>query len=142
MGLGLGLLGAAASFAQSAERGRVEIPSKFSARVEVVRTEVERAQGLAGRRELRPDEGMLFVYERPSRPTFWMRGMVIPIDILWVRDGRVVGMVRWALPPQPGGAVATFQPPVPVDAVLEVAAGTVDRTGIAAGDPVVVQLGR
>lgn len=45
----------------------------------VMRTEME--QGLMERRELGRDDGMLFVYLRPQRLTFWMRNTPLPLDI-------------------------------------------------------------
>jgi uncharacterized protein len=41
----------------------------------------EMEQGLMGRRDLKPDEGMLFVYERPQKMSFWMRNTPTPLDI-------------------------------------------------------------
>jgi uncharacterized protein len=45
----------------------------------VMRTEME--HGLMDRRDLGRDDGMLFVYLRPQRMTFWMRNTPLPLDI-------------------------------------------------------------
>jgi uncharacterized membrane protein (UPF0127 family) len=41
----------------------------------------EMERGLMERRDLGPDEGMLFIYERPQRMSFWMRNTPTPLDI-------------------------------------------------------------
>lgn len=41
----------------------------------------EMQHGLMGRLELAPDAGMLFVYLRPQRMSFWMRNTPLPLDI-------------------------------------------------------------
>lgn len=56
----------------------------------IARTSEERAKGLSGRDILCEDCAMLFVFEKPGRYGFWMKGMRFPLDILWIRNGRVV----------------------------------------------------
>lgn len=114
--------------------------NRVAVTVEVARTETEKVQGLSGRDRLAPDRGMLFVYEAPARPLIWMRGMRFPLDILWIRDGRVVDLVRGAKAPAPGEAPQEFAPCEDIQYVLEVAAGFVDRHGIAVGDQVETRL--
>lgn len=41
----------------------------------------EMERGLMERRDLGPDDGMLFVYERPQQMSFWMRNTPTPLDI-------------------------------------------------------------
>jgi uncharacterized membrane protein (UPF0127 family) len=109
--------------------------------VEVARIETEKVRGLSGRDRLAPARGMLFVFEAPARPLIWMQGMRFPLDILWIRDGRVVDFVRGAQAPGPGEAPQEFAPRQDIQYVLEVAAGFVDRHGIAVGDQVETRLG-
>ena len=58
--------------------------------VEVSDTPAKRQQGLSDRPRLKPGWGMLFVFERSGRHDFWMKDMNFPIDILWLRNSRVV----------------------------------------------------
>lgn len=105
-------------------------------RVTVADTHESRARGLAGVTTLADDEGMLFVPDGPSRMGIWMRGMVIPIDIVWIADGRVVHVVQGAKPDEPPHR--TYEPPVPVDHVLEGAAGMAARVGLRVGAEVTI----
>ncbi len=47
--------------------------------VAVLPTEME--HGLMGRRDLGPDQGMIFVYQQPQVMTFWMHDTPTPLDI-------------------------------------------------------------
>lgn len=128
--------------AEVAEAAQVRIGDRAVVTVEVAHTETEKVRGLSGRDGLAPGGGMLFVYQAPARPLIWMRGMRFPLDILWIRDGRVVDFVKGAKPPAPGDLPEIFSPPQAVQYVLEVPAGFVDRYGIALDDPVHVNLDR
>jgi uncharacterized protein len=79
----------------SVRGGRLSVPF----RVEVARTEAERNQGLMYRKHLASDAGMLFIFERPSPLTFWMKNTLIPLDMIFIGgDRRVVGIVENAEP--------------------------------------------
>ena len=48
-------------------------------------------RGLMYRRQLGPDEGMLFVYPREAPYFFWMKDTYVPLSIAFVRaDGRII----------------------------------------------------
>ena len=53
-------------------------------KVDLAFTPTEQAQGLSGRKNLASDEGMLFVFNKPDRYSFWMKDMNFPIDIIWL----------------------------------------------------------
>lgn len=60
----------------------------------VADTSEERRQGLRGVEEL-PVDGMLFVWDSPSMPTFGMRDTSIPLDLWWFApDGTLIGMTE------------------------------------------------
>jgi uncharacterized membrane protein (UPF0127 family) len=111
-------------------------------RAEVAETDAERITGLAGRRSLSDDEGMLFPFPAPGRPAFWMKGMLIPIDFVWIARGRVTEVTADVPPPAGGttdGQLKLYRPRQPVDAVLEVKAGWARRHGAERGDRVAVR---
>jgi uncharacterized membrane protein (UPF0127 family) len=90
------------------------------------------AQGLSGRDSLPPNTGMLFVFDPPRAESFWMHRMRFSIDIIWIRDGKVVGIDADA--PLPSGLTTpTFASPGTVSYVFEVPAGTAARDGITIG---------
>ncbi len=104
-------------------------------KVELAETVSQQTRGLGGREFLLPNHGMLFVYSDYQLPGFWMKGMLFPLDIIWLRDNKVVGWEK-------NIAVATttnlqiYYPPEPVNYVLEVPAGLVDNLGLKVGSEV------
>lgn len=56
--------------------------------VSVADTTASQERGLGGVNKLGDNEGMLFVFSAPSRTGFWMKDMLIPIDIIWFDANR------------------------------------------------------
>ncbi len=108
-------------------------------RVDVADTPAGQAKGLGGRKHLAADEGMLFVYADKRRHGFWMKGMFIPIDMIWLDNRSVVHIEHEVPPPKPGTddrALPTYRPPEPGNFVLEIAAGRAREISLKVGDRV------
>jgi uncharacterized membrane protein (UPF0127 family) len=98
----------------------------------VAATDTARERGLAEVRRLAPDAGMAFLFARPSRPVFWMKGAFIPLSIaFWRRDGRIVGLR--AMPTCHADPCPTYRAPSAVVGALEVNRGFFGRHGIGIG---------
>jgi uncharacterized membrane protein (UPF0127 family) len=109
----------------------------ISLTLEYVLTEAARERGLGGRASVPEGYGMLFIFSHDDRYGFWMKDMLVPIDIYWLNDkGQVVSMVR---------DVATstypdvFYPSEPARYVLETVAGFGARHQIATGTSLLLQ---
>ena len=99
----------------------------------------EQEKGLSGRSSLGEDEGMLFAYSKPEVPTFWMKGMQFPIDIIWIKDGKVVGFEEKVQDPGDyylENSLPRYRPDSEVDRVLEVKSGWIKEHGVKKGDEV------
>ena len=105
---------------------------KVTVQAEAVRTPERLFLGLSYRQELPEGRGMLFFMPETEVQIFCMRGMLIPLDLIWISDGRVAGLTRNVPPTFPGNLTS----PAPVSHVLEVPGGFADRHGIKAGDRV------
>ena len=108
-------------------------------RVDVADSPAGQAKGLGGRKHLAADEGMLFVYADKRRHGFWMKGMFIPIDMIWLDNRSVVHIEHEVPPPKPGTddrALPTYRPPEPGNFVLEIAAGRAREISLKVGDRV------
>ena len=71
-----------------------------------------------------------------------MKDMLIPIDIIWIHNGKVVGFAE-NVQPEPGVPtmkLAKYSPQSPVEYVLEVRAGTARRINLSVGDAVSIRL--
>jgi len=90
--------------------------------LELAHTPAEQRVGLGGRDSLAWNRGMLFLYDEPSFPSFWMRGMRFDIDIVWLRGDRIVD-ISHGVQHVPGGNGPTVRPRELTDQVLEVPAG-------------------
>ena len=66
--------------------------------LEVARTPLQQQIGLMQRPALPPLRGMWFPFDRPRPLSFWMFNTLAPLDMIFVRDGRVLDLVR-SVPP-------------------------------------------
>ena len=101
--------------------------------VELARSPEEQRQGLSFRAPLQPDEGMLFVYDVPQEQQFWMFGMTFPLDMVFLRDQKVVYIAENVPPPTGIAPPAIVRSPADADMVLELSAGTAERIGMDIG---------
>jgi uncharacterized protein len=106
-------------------------PHRF--RVELAESPSQRMQGLQGRQTLDAKAGMLFLFDTPTVATMWMKNTYIPLDMLFLDSvGSIAAIAENARPM----SLQSIRPPEPVEAVLELNAGTVARLGIKLGDRV------
>ena len=111
------------------------LPNGEVIQAELAITFSERQRGLMGRRELADNRGMLFLFERPGRLTFWMSGVLIPLDLVWLdSDRRIVGVSEWTPVCGSGSDCRLFDGGAEARFVLELAAGMVEANGLAIGD--------
>ncbi len=110
------------------------ISGRTTVTVELAQTGPEKGRGLSNRPTLAEGNGMAFVYEVPQSIGIWMKDMRFPLDILWIREGRIVKIERAAPPLRSGDPERVYS--AIGDLVLELPAGFADRAGIRLGDSV------
>jgi uncharacterized protein len=100
----------------------------------------KQALGLGKRTNLEKNSGMLFPFNPKQDPSFWMKDMLIPIDIIWISDGNIV-KIDQDVPNLPIGTsddkLADYSAGLPIDYVLEVNAGFCSKNNIKVGDELV-----
>lgn len=109
-------------------------------KVEIADTKEKRSKGLGGRESLASDSGMLFIFDKPDKYPFWMKGLKFPLDFIYIRDDRVVDLIPNVMPPaenQKDVDLPIYLPHQEVDKVLEVLGGTIDKLNIKIGDKVI-----
>ncbi|MDZ4296305.1 MAG: DUF192 domain-containing protein [Patescibacteria group bacterium] len=99
--------------------------------VEVADSPETRSRGLSHRPRLAQDRGILFIFDGPTRPAFWMRAMQFPIDIIWINEAGTVTEITAAV--SPDTYPQRFTPQLPIRYVLEVNAGWAERHGVVPG---------
>ena len=107
-------------------------------RVRVPLTEQASERGLGGVTSLSNRQGMLWYFQPASKPTFWMKGMKIGLDFIWIRQGDILSINEQVPPPSSELDLPIYQPPGVVDNVLEVPAGFAAEHHLQVGDPVVI----
>ena len=129
-------LPACASVAErSAPRaGQVTFPSGRVFFVELAISSEEQARGYMGRREIGPEEGLLFHNQEPAIRRFWMKNCLVPIDMIWLDGEHKVLYIERSAPPCVADPCPSYGPFVPSLHVLEVAGGIAAEAGLAAGD--------
>lgn len=107
--------------------------------LEVARTPEEQAMGLMYRTSLPGDRGMLFSFEPPRPVQFWMRDTLIPLDMVFMRDGEVKAIVANAQPCT-SNPCPTYGPRrEAVNQVIELAGGRAAELGLAVGDRITLR---
>lgn len=94
--------------------------------LETVVTEKEREKGLGERDSLCKTCAMLFVFEKPGRHPFWMKGMRFPIDIVWFLGDKAVFVAENVSPDFSG----ILDPAVIADRVIELPPGAVKSMNV------------
>jgi hypothetical protein len=125
-------------------RLKATLPTKVSVagkplEVTIARTVAEKEKGLSEKPSLCSGCGLLFLFDQPGIYPFWMRKMRFDIDILWIKDDRVVDVTYGAKKPSAEEFEVPkqiYQSQVPIDKVLEVNAGWAAGNGIKVGDEV------
>ncbi len=100
--------------------------------LEVARTPAQQDIGLMFRTDLPADRGMLFPMDPPRVASFWMKDTLIPLDIVFLRNG-VVTKVDANVPVCTADPCESYSSGTPVDQVIELSAGRAAELGIAPG---------
>lgn len=105
LGLVLGLFAACDKAAPAKEGPPKSIADHFDITVggkvvhmQIAITPAESQRGLMDRRDLGPDDGMIFIFDHPQQMSFWMHDTPTPLDIGFFDDG---GMLEEIYPMQP-----------------------------------------
>jgi uncharacterized membrane protein (UPF0127 family) len=97
--------------------------------LEVARTPKQLEIGLMFRRSLAANRGMLFLFNEPLVPNFWMKNTLIPLDIVFLRQG-VIQAILPQIPPCLKDPCPVYNPQVTADQVIELASGRAKKLGL------------
>ena len=99
-------------------------------------------RGLGSYESLPDDRGMLFVFQQSGEYGFWMKDMLISIDIIWISAENQVVHVETAQPEPgvPDDQLTVYRPGAPAVYVLEVRAGLAAEKDLQVGDEAQIEL--
>jgi hypothetical protein len=106
--------------------------------LEVARTPEEQAMGLMYRTSLAADRGMLFPFEPPRPVSFWMKNTLIPLDMVFLRNGEVKAIAA-NVPPCTTTPCPSYGPSTEIDQVIELRGGRAAELGLKVGDRVSIK---
>jgi uncharacterized membrane protein (UPF0127 family) len=106
----------------------------YKLKLEFARTASEKQKGLMHRRRLEVGRGMLFIYDKPLIPSFWMKNTLIPLDMMFIGEDLVIKYIEEKVPPCISDFCPSYSPPMSVQYVLEVPGGYSYLFKIRAGD--------
>ncbi len=109
-------------------------PAPACIQLEVPRSPRQYAWGLMQRPPLGPLRGMWFRFDPPERTSFWMHRTISPLDMIFLREGRILAIEANATP-CPRLPCRSYGPEQPADGVVELDAGEAARLGLVPGSP-------
>ena len=102
--------------------------------VEVVQKMRKLRKGMQFREKLASDSGMLFIFPKSQRHSFWMKDTLIPLDIIWMDQTRKIVHIFHQVLPCKTDPCPMHTPDHPALYVLEVNVGFAATWGIQIGD--------
>lgn len=111
------------------DKGLVNINEALN--IEKVDTEEARKKGLSGREAIADNQGMLFVFDYPSRQCIWMKDMKFDLDIAWLdKNKKVIKLMKDVKPDTYPESFCSED----TNYVLETNSGVMNHLGIQVGD--------
>ena len=99
---------------------------------EIANDEAVRQKGLMDRTSLEQDKGMLFVFDKEDKHSFWMKNTKIPLDVIWMdKEGKIVDIQT--LTPCASDSCPSFVPESNAQFVLEINAGLSKESNLKIG---------
>lgn len=109
--------------------------------LETARTEKEKGIGLAKYTNIPQNFGMLFIFEKPGSYSFWMKNMKFPIDIIFIKNNKIIKIFNNVPTPKSDNEqLSIYTPDQLSDAVLEISAGLSEKYKFKNGDPIKIKL--
>ena len=103
--------------------------------VRIAKSISQKIKGLSGYPALAQNEGMLFIYTNKNIPSFWMKDMNFPIDIIWIDNDKIVDLTK-NISPNSYAKKETFSPKLPIDKALEIEAGSIEKYNLEIGSSI------
>jgi len=109
-------------------------------KVDLAQTDDQRRMGLSGRKSLGDYEGMLFVMDEVGTYAFWMKDMLIPLDIIFIDSKFFIVDIKEDEQPCGSGYCPSIYSDVPFLYVLEVNAGFAKANRVVVGNSMVFNI--
>lgn len=106
--------------------------------VQIADDNEERSRGLMFVSSMEENKGMLFVFDKSERHSFWMKNTLIPLDIIWISEDFEVVHIENAVPCEEEPC-EIYSDNGEARYALEVNSGWAERNGIEVGSEVEIK---
>jgi len=115
--------------------------SNHTFKLEIAKTQQQKEIGLSKKKALEKNAGMLFRFEKTDYYPFWMKNMQFPIDIIFIKNSRIVTIHKDVKPPKGlNENLSIYNSSEPADTVLEINAGLSEKYNFKEGNEVKLSL--
>lgn len=101
--------------------------------IEIADDDYQRQLGLMNRKEMKENEGMLFIFPRQDWLSFWMRNTLISLDMIFVNENKQIVTIHKNTRILSDSSYPSTRP---AKYVVEVVAGFTDKYNIQVGDKI------
>lgn len=109
--------------------------------VYVAKSDSEHEKGLSIYSKLPKDKGMIFVFKKSDYYAFWMKDMKFAIDIIYIKDNKIVDIFENVSPPKSSDEkLSIIKPRQESDRVLEINANLSNEYNFKKGDFVKINI--
>lgn len=109
--------------------------------VDVAKSDYDKAKGLSIYDKLPENKGMIFIFNSPDYYAFWMKDMKFAIDIIYIRDNKIVDIYQnVAYPKTQDEELKIIKPKEKSDKVLEINANLSNKYNLKKGDFVKIDI--
>lgn len=107
--------------------------SKAKIDIEIADDDYQRQLGLMNRKEMKENQGMIFIFPRQDWLSFWMRNTLISLDIIFVDENKKIVTIHKNTRIL---SDTSYPSTKPARYVVEVVAGFTDKYNIQVGDKI------
>ena len=109
--------------------------------VDIAKSDSEHEKGLSIYNKIPVNRGMIFLFNKPDYYSFWMKNMKFSIDIIYIRDDKIVDIFQnVSLPKSSYENLPIIKPEEKADMVLEINSGLSNKYNFKKGDSVKIKI--
>ncbi|MCL5970248.1 MAG: DUF192 domain-containing protein [Patescibacteria group bacterium] len=109
--------------------------------VDVAKSDSEHEKGLSVYNKIPEDKGMIFIFKKPGYYAFWMKDMKFAIDIIYIRNNKIVDIFQNVSPPKSSyDNLKIIKPKEKSDTVLEINANLSNKYNFKKGNLVKINI--
>ena len=107
--------------------------------VQLAQNNIERTKGLMFKKSLEQSKGMLFLFKKEAKHSFWMKNTLISLDIIWISKDNKVVFISENNQPCKWNDCPSIKPTVDAKYVLELNSGIVQKIGLKLADELILK---